>query len=342
MDSKLYIIIPVYNVEMYIEYCLESAVNQSYGDYEIIIVDDGSKDSSGEICDRYAALYANITVIHKRNAGLISARLTGVRYVIENRQWQESYCLFLDSDDLLKLNALEIINDNIRKSSCDMLIYGYETFLKDKIIYDTNREQQLPCVINDKAEMFRKAIIEHTYNSMCRKAVRTELLPKYDELKDVLNISMGEDLIQSALLYSRCDCVSIIDNILYCYRYNDNSITHSNNIKKYIDDLSSREFAISVIKEKCLWTQKDFSNYRAKCLDVITNHVKQILNNSNARNIALINLEKLRSHRFLNDFCLENTTSLYNAVLFLFSKKYFNILWILWKINKVKNVLLGR
>lgn len=342
LDLKLYLLIPVYNVEQYIEECLESAVNQSYNNYEIIIVDDGSIDSSGAICDKYAATYKNITVIHQQNAGLIMARQTSIRYVIENREWRGSYCLFLDSDDILKQNALEVINRNVRDSACDMLIYGFETFCQDKVIYTTDNERQEPCIINDKALLFRKALIEHTYNSMWRKAVRTEFLPKYDELKDVLQVSMGEDLIQSVLMYTHCSRVSIINDILYCYRYNENSITHSNNIKKYIDDLSSREFAISLIKEKKIWEQDDFMFYKTKSLRAVTNNIIQILNDSSCRRQALVNLENLRGHRFLKEFCLKDAKISYNIILFLFFGKYFNVLWMIGKINKMKNTILGR
>ena len=105
------VIIPVYNVEKYLEQCVDSVLNQSFKDIEIILVDDGSKDSSGEICDYYKEKDSRVKVIHKENGGLSDARNMGIR------QCSSEYILFLDSDDYWKENCLEeiarCIEDNV-------------------------------------------------------------------------------------------------------------------------------------------------------------------------------------------------------------------------------------
>ena len=92
---KISIIIPVYNVEKYLRECLDSILAQSYKDFEIILADDGSTDSSGNICDEYSMKYENIKVLHKNNNGLSSARNAGLDIA------QGEYILFIDSDDVV-------------------------------------------------------------------------------------------------------------------------------------------------------------------------------------------------------------------------------------------------
>ena len=91
------IIIPIYNVSKYLNRCVDSVVNQTYKNIEIILVDDGSKDNSGEMCDKYQEEYSNIKVVHKENAGLGFARNTGLEYVTGK------YVIFVDGDDYKKI-----------------------------------------------------------------------------------------------------------------------------------------------------------------------------------------------------------------------------------------------
>ena len=104
------IIIPIYNVEKYLVQCIESVLNQDYDDYELILVDDGSPDNCGEICDSYLNKNSNIRVIHKKNGGISDARNTGLK------EAKGDYVIFIDSDDyicdnhfLLKLAKVIVI-----------------------------------------------------------------------------------------------------------------------------------------------------------------------------------------------------------------------------------------
>lgn len=113
------IIIPVYNVEKYLEKCVKSVLDQSYTDYHIILVDDGAKDTSGEICDQLAENNDKITVIHKPNGGLSSARNIGID------SGKGDYILFLDSDDTLTKNALQILVDAMESGGIDAVFGGF-------------------------------------------------------------------------------------------------------------------------------------------------------------------------------------------------------------------------
>lgn len=130
---KFSILVPIYNVEKFLPKCLKSIENQTYKDFEVILVDDGSQDSSGKICDIYKKNHGNNTiVIHKKNNGLISARRTGIN------QAKGEYCIFCDSDDFLENYALEKINKVIEKFKADLIIYNAYSFDKKVKVHFLN------------------------------------------------------------------------------------------------------------------------------------------------------------------------------------------------------------
>ena len=104
------VIVPVYNVEKYLRACLESIVNQTYRDLEIILVDDGSTDSSGIICGEYAEKDARVKVIHKENGGASSARNAGLNIA------QGEYITFVDSDDTIELDMIDCLLSSVREA----------------------------------------------------------------------------------------------------------------------------------------------------------------------------------------------------------------------------------
>lgn len=119
---KFSVIIPVYNMEKYLSECVESVLSQNFKDFEIILVDDGSTDSSKEICDQYSDKYSFVYTIHQKNQGLSEARNTGIRMAKGN------YLLFLDSDDFIKKNGLEILNKIVNENDPDIIINNYYYF----------------------------------------------------------------------------------------------------------------------------------------------------------------------------------------------------------------------
>lgn len=110
MKEQISVIIPIYNVEKYLSDCVESVLKQTYTDLEIILVDDGSQDASGQICDDYAKQDSRVQVIHKKNGGLSSARNAGID------QATGQYFFFLDSDDWIAENALELLYKEIKST----------------------------------------------------------------------------------------------------------------------------------------------------------------------------------------------------------------------------------
>ena len=123
-DKKLSVIVPVYNVERYIRKCLDSLVNQTYKNLEIILVDDGSPDNSGAICDEYASRDSRVRVVHKENGGLCNARNTGLEMA------SGDFLCFVDDDDWLELNAYEELLAKFDEHDVDAVFFGF-TYYKD-------------------------------------------------------------------------------------------------------------------------------------------------------------------------------------------------------------------
>ena len=134
MDSPLVsVIIPVYNVEKYLHQCLDSVLNQSYKNLEIILVDDGSTDRCGEICDLYAHRDPRIKVFHQENKGLSRARNTGLSQVCGK------YITFIDSDDWLKTDAIEIMYTNLIKFGAKICGVGfYQVYENGRLIKNSS------------------------------------------------------------------------------------------------------------------------------------------------------------------------------------------------------------
>ena len=227
------IIVPVYNVENYLDRCVESIVNQTFGSIEIILVDDGSTDRSGLICDEYANKDSRIKVIHKANGGLVSARKAGLKSAVGK------YVSNLDSDDWIENDAYEYIAKVLERFRVDMVCCSfykeYEGIIEDRQEYLDEgiytRDDilgEFKHVVEDKP--FFCPLI---HGSLCTKVIKRELLN--DVQFDVDDfIVMGEDDAVTLPLLLRMDSLFISKKSFYHYCVNNASVSW----KKRKDDLS--------------------------------------------------------------------------------------------------------
>ena len=233
MEKRLIsIIIPVYNVEEYIEQCIQSVINQTYKKLEIILIDDGSIDKSGKICDVYADRDKRIIVIHKENGGLSDARNKGIDIA------SGEYITFVDSDDYVEDSFIEdlyttLINNNAEMSICNIIKVNDKG---EKIENIGFAEDEL---VNGKKIL--KGICEHknviesivAWNKMYSKDFfRENRYPKG-------RIHEDEFLTYKILYYAKK--VAITNKFLYYYRQNDNSITGKKFNVKRLDFLEALE-----------------------------------------------------------------------------------------------------
>ena len=124
-NEKIFVVVPVYKVEPYLERCIDSILNQTLTNWELILVDDGSPDNCPAICDRYAAEYDNITVIHQENGGLSAARNAGINHAMANGNPETDWITFIDSDDFIHPNYLEYLYRAAKEASTEISICGY-------------------------------------------------------------------------------------------------------------------------------------------------------------------------------------------------------------------------
>lgn len=220
--NKISIIVPVYNVEEYLEECIQSVFAQTYQEYEIILVDDGSTDGSDAICDQYSAQYPDkIKAFHIRNAGPLYARIYGIQAS------HGDILLFLDSDDTLRSDALQKIADSFAED-CDMVLYNAgptEAFLSTEIKCPYASKQSFED--NTKEILYSDIIKRNIPNSVCTKAIRKEkaVLPEY--LSHLGKVKHGEDLLMSAYFMTNCKRITYIPEGLYHYRVRQGSSVHS-------------------------------------------------------------------------------------------------------------------
>lgn len=259
---KFSIIVPVYNVEKYIDECINSVMMQTYKNFELILIDDGSTDRSGIICDYYAQKYGNIFTYHKRNKGQLHTR----RYGIDRAQGD--YYVFLDADDTLRKNALKTIKDKILTYHCDCVIYEFEKFLNGQSLEKKQDWIVEDRVITDKRELYRMVFLDHRYNSLCRKAVKASVFTGQD-YGDFCYISHGEDLLQSLEILENCEKVVVISQPLYNYRMHEASLTHTICIENYHIDFVVEEQMMQLLERAAVFTEEDYRdlrNYRIKLL----------------------------------------------------------------------------
>lgn len=218
--KKISIIIPVYNIEKYIEECILSILNQTYKNFELILINDGSKDKSGEICDKFKK-DSRVKIFHKKNGGVSSARNIG----IENATGE--YLLFVDGDDCLEKNTLEVIKDKIENN--DMLIYGY----KEKYV---KKEYNFHMTENEKIENSYQTIqnvVSNKYGGYIFNKVFKKSIILKENLRFNTKIHMCEDMLFVINYLKHCNNIKIVENIMYIYRMRKTSAVWQKNEKYF-------------------------------------------------------------------------------------------------------------
>lgn len=228
------IIVPVYNKEQYIKECVDSLVKQTYVSTEIILVDDESTDSSGKICEEYAAQYANVKVIHKKNGGLVSTWKTGVREATGD------FLSFVDSDDYIDVEMIAEMISQIDDSMGNKLIVSSDYIIERDDGDNTICYQRLAPGRYDKEKIATEVIpnlLGHEHRlihySRCMKLIGKELIVNNMDYADI-KLSMGEDV--SIMLPSLLDMEYLIvmdHRAFYHYRFVDSSMVHYYDSKSF-------------------------------------------------------------------------------------------------------------
>lgn len=225
------VIVPVYKVENYLSNCIESVLNQSFSDYELILVDDGSPDLCPEICDQYKEKDSRIKVIHKQNGGLASARRAGIQIA------EGEYVFNLDSDDSIENDTLECAYNIIQKTNCEMVSFSYR-WVKDGEtlkLTDDGIEEGLYTKTDIEKHIYPRLLMDKNMNHisyyLAGKAVKREFLTPH-QLNVSEKISLGEDLCCVIPCYLHAQSVYISKKAAYLYSVRYDSLSKAFNTKQ--------------------------------------------------------------------------------------------------------------
>lgn len=287
------IIIPVYNVEHYLARCIDSILAQTYQNIEIILIDDGSTDNSGIICDNYAMKNSHIKIIHQKNSGTIIARNEGLKIA------RGKYVGFIDSDDYIKPQMFENLYDCISSGNYDIVWCDVIIELSDKQITTQFDNSEDPFVLLSE-------LLRGNYQGwLCNKLFSMDFYHKCNIYQDPKCSTMEDCLIMTQLIYHKPK-LKYLNQALYIYnKTNENSLTATNLYQKCLTNLKHIEhFLVS---------QNIFDIYKSD-FSILAMKVKIGILNKNqfflAKNIFPY------AHKHLNNYPFQNYASFLYYIFF--------------------------
>ena len=240
--AEVSIIVPVYQVENYIRQCVDSILAQTFTDFELILVDDGSKDRSGQICDEYVKVDERVKVIHKENGGLSDARNRGMDQMVGK------YFMFVDSDDYIAPTMVECLYKKIVNQTADISVCNFLYYFEDE--REKNFSTQMKSEILSGKEVFYNRKNERNYGFWtiaCNKLYKRELFGK-------VRFRFGkyhEDEFWANDIYQMDIRVVTVPECLYYYRQRDNSIMGKKSFQRDFDIIDALQERIYVyLKEE--------------------------------------------------------------------------------------------
>ncbi len=246
----LSVILPIYNVEKYLIQCLNSVLKQNFDDYEIILVDDGSNDSSPKICDKYANEHKNVKVIHKKNGGQSSARNAGLMVA------KGDYIFFLDSDDYLLNNDFFLRIFSLANLNPDFIVFKHIRYFENQKKYsECNYDFRMN--YTEFSDIVKELVKKDAFFGMAWiKIIKKSIL--LDNNICFIEGLTGEDMPWNLELYLNSKSIYLMDSVEYVYRQRNNSITTTPNLKNLTDfiNILEKNFPI-VLKANCDTKLKD-------------------------------------------------------------------------------------
>ena len=223
------VIVPVYNVEKYLSKCIDSIIAQTYTNLEILLVDDGAKDSSGAICDEYAQRDSRIRVIHKENGGLSDARNRGIE------EARGEYLGFIDSDDYIDPDMYEVLYETLTKHDADMSMCGVYELYDGQEARQVDKISDFSCTPEEAMKIVIDGQINYAY--AVNKLYKREL---FDEIRYPVG-KIIEDAFVILFLLEKTKKVALTDARKYYYFHRENSITSRTFSKKHYDCIEAHE-----------------------------------------------------------------------------------------------------
>ncbi|MBF7095392.1 glycosyltransferase [Streptococcus sp. HF-1907] len=319
---KYSVIIPVYNVENYLPRCIDSLLTQNYSDLEILLIDNGSKDQSGQICENYAAQFSNITAYHIPNKGVSSARNFGLAKA------KGEFICFVDADDYLVENLFSDVENQL-DSELDLLVFSYYNSIEKNLSEIARSAKILPIKgKKDKSEfiaLFQELFLTDMMYTVWNKIYRREFLEKHQIVFE--NYELGEDVRFNRTVYECVNEIAFSQTCYYVYisgrassamgQYNSNRMKYQLEELEKVDQLMSRwgihdEQFVDQIKARILMSNIQNISKQKMSLSKKRHYVEELCENKEMviltkKNTPFINLIV----RFLLNY------RMYRTVIFL-------------------------
>lgn len=321
-SQKVSIIVPVYMVEKYIGRCIQSILDQTYKNIEVLLVDDGSKDSSGAICDRYADQDARIQVFHLKNSGVAAARNSGLKFSTGK------YVTFVDADDYIDRDYIKIMIKSIEQNNNDCVMVGHKELFENGMVTSTMKADAVEVHLNRdeliKTLCYSPVVLENcditsVWGKLYKKAVLEGIT--FNE-----GMILGEDFDFNLRVYSKSDSAVVLPVDNYYYLIREGSTMRKKNpsgllqtqdeIEKIADKMIDNGYHSAVLA-KCvnmsitmfMLTTKggDIENVRTRIRLFIKNNRKRVLADKNIK-------RKLRIALTFSCFGLNFTQKIYSLV----------------------------
>lgn len=245
MNCKLSVIIPVYNAEKYLAECLNSIISSSvFGELEVLLIDDGSQDNSGNICDSFSEKYKNIKTFHIENGGVSNARNIALEYATGE------YITFCDADDYYVNDILKNALDKLQETNVDILFFEYFKEKKDGSRVKVKYPFKTDVILTDgyNTELFRFMLGETRLNSIWNKVLKKEVIAKNNILFNKEQ-RRGEDRDYVIRFLSNCKSAYYLSEVGYFYRYVKTSIVNKPQTDYYDNVHFAYKFKVKMAPE---------------------------------------------------------------------------------------------
>lgn len=333
------VILPVYNGTKYIERAIDSVLTQSFDDYELIVIDDGSTDNTLQLLKSTYQNNEHVKIVHQSNQGPLVARANG----IENASGE--YLLFLDADDWYVDNSLQIINQAlIRYNNPDCLYFGFQRVNDNESVLDIVTETSESYHTNQR-DIIKYYTDNDSAGSLSRKTIKKSVYVPLDYSK-YKYLRTGEDCIQSFELLKQCETVAYITDVLYCYYQNNVSTMNTVTYDNYKVDYTFTEEVIDYIKD--VFSQEDMEEYRIGAIRGICFDCRRIGGFKVPQKLKNELFYQKQNHWVYRDFLMKNGGRvktgfwLNDIIWWLYRNKRFKLITIVTRILEIRWKLIYR
>lgn len=320
-EHLISVIVPSFNVEEYLSVCLLSIINQTYKNLEIILVNDGSTDTTGKICDKYASRDKRIKVIHRLNSGVSGARNTGLLVATGD------YITFVDADDILPKKAIQQLAQIAEQSNADCITGALQTFIDETAVdSDQNTDTYAVELVDRDSALEQLLYQKRIINGPVAKLYKASLL-KNMEFK--VGITVAEDLYFNYQVLKKVKSVAMTNSTVYLYRLRDGSAMRRAFNKERMDglyiaelilkDTEQSSFTVRPAKDRLFMEaifimlningDKEFRAHARRCMNIIKRYRFAVFSDKKAplKHRVLAGLSIVQPHLVMTPFRLKKT-----------------------------------